>query len=281
MDIVIIEEKDNSNNNNENNQTYIKSQGMSQTIIQKPGVNSNVNQINWDANHNGQVANLNLDVNTNGKKDNYVLQLTKGDLENLLNVPSVEKPLEERLEDDFLISDSFIPRVQYKPQPYLFRTSIYPKLKDHENQSSVIEKQINNELSKMTTQDEESLKSEIKNLIQLKKKLQHPHKGKHNHSHYKSQHHIPHHNTRKKMHMSPLVKHHHLTSTTKTKKKKEYKTPSPKTIRIHLTDDHNVSSATSSSSSSSKKRKSRKKTKTSSPKKDPSLLERISNLIQN
>jgi hypothetical protein len=259
MDIVIVKELDN-NIGNSKPKTYIKSQGMSQTVIQKPGVN-NVNQINWDADYNGQVANLNLDVNTNGKKDNFTLQLSKGDLENLLNIPSVEKPLENRLEDDFLIKEDFTPILQYKPQPYLFRTSIYPKSNTRKIQNN-IESEIKDELNKMNLQDDDKLKSEINNLLKLKKKLQHPLKGKHNHTHYKS-HHTP-------------VKRHHLTMT-KTKKKKDYKTPSPKTIRIHLTDDHKVSLPTSSSS---KKRKSRKKKKTLSSKKDPSLLERISDLIQ-
>jgi hypothetical protein len=268
MDIVIVKELDNNHvvENNEP-QTYIKSQGMSQTVIKNPHVN-NVSQINWDADYNGQIANLNLDVNTNGKKDNFTLQLSKGDLENLLNIPSVEKPLENRLQDDFLTKDDFIPILQYKPQPYLFRPSVYPKPKTCKTKNNNIESQIKNELNKMSTQDEDELKSEIKNLLELKKKLQHPHKGKHNHSHYKPQHHT------KKMHSAPVVKRHHLT-TTKTKKKKEYKTPSPKTIRIHLTDDHNAETTATS------KRKSRKKRKTSSPKKDPSLLERISDLIQN
>jgi hypothetical protein len=271
MDIVIVKELDNNRivENNEP-QTYIKSQGMSQTIIQKPGVN-NVNQINWDADYNGQLANLNLDVNTNGKKDNFTLQLSKGDLENLLNIPSVEKPLENRLEDDFLVTNDFAPSLQYKPQPYLFRPSVYPKSKTCKVQNNNIESQIKDELNKMSTQDEDELKSEINNLLQIKKKLQHPHKGKHNHSHYNSHHH----NTTKpkKIHSPPLVKRHHLT--TKTKKKREYKTPSPKTMRIHLTDDHNVTTT------SKRKSSSRKKRKTSSPKKDTSFLGRISDLIQN
>jgi hypothetical protein len=241
---------------------------MSQTVIKNPHVN-NVSQINWDADYNGQIANLNLDVNTNGKKDNFTLQLSKGDLENLLNIPSVEKPLEERLEDDFLINDNIAPILQYKPQAYLFRPSVYPKSKIHKIQNNNLESQIKEELNKMSTQDEDELKSEIKNLLQLKKKLQHPHRGKHNHSHYKTHHHT------KKAYSSPPVKRHHLT-TIKTKKKKDYKTPSPKTIRIHLTDDHNAETTTSKKKSSS-----RKKRKTSSPKKDPSLLERISDLIQN
>jgi hypothetical protein len=261
MDIVIVKELDNNNTVNSDPQTYIKSQGMSQTVIQKPGVN-NVNQINWNADYNGEMANVNLDVNTNGKKGNFTLQLSKGDLENLLNIPSVEKSLENRLKDDFLIKNDFMPSLQYKPQPYLFRSSVYPKTKCSSKVNNNLEVQVKDELNKMYSQDEDELKSEIKNLIDLKKKLQHPYKGKHNHSHYKSQH----------SHHTTPVKRRHLTTT---KKKKEYKTPSPKTIRIHLTDDHNAETTTS-------KRKSRKKRKTSSSKKNTSsFLERISDLIQN
>lgn len=241
MDIVIVEE-----NPNRNNETYIKSQGMSQTVVQQPGINS-VNQVNWDADYNGKVANLNLDVNTNGKKDNYTMQLTNGDLENLLNVPSTNKSLEERLEDDFIINNDYSPILQYKPQPYLFRPSNYSKSKFKNYQST--ENQINDELRQVTSQDEETIKSEINHLLQLKKKLQHPYKGKHNHTHYKSR------------DIKKSKKHNN-----------NNKTPSPQTMRIHLRDDHNVSL-------NHKKRKSRKKRKSASPKKESSFFSRITNLI--
>jgi hypothetical protein len=274
MDIVIVKELDNNSNvENSEAQTYIKSQGMSQTFIQQPGTNRKMNQINWDADYNGEIAKLNLDVNTNGKKENFMLQLSKGDLENLLNIPSIDKSIEKRLEDDFLIKDDFTPTLQYKPLPlpYLFRPSVYPKTRcSSKFNNNHIESQIKDELNKMTSQDEASLQSELKNLLLLKKKLKHPYTKKHSSHrlHYKPHSHDTTH--KKEKTFLPIKNDHSLTK----KKKKEYKTPSPKTMRIHLTDDHDI---TTPLSSSSKKRSTRKKRKSSSP---SSFLRQISDLIQ-
>jgi hypothetical protein len=46
--------------------TYIKNRGSTKTIIHDNNQN-NINQINWDADYDGQNANISLDLTNNGK----------------------------------------------------------------------------------------------------------------------------------------------------------------------------------------------------------------------
>ena len=80
--------------------TYIKNRGITKTIIHD-GKYNGVNQINWDADYDGNVANISLDLKDNHLKKHYDIKLTNDDLENLLNVPTINEPLEKRLRKDF------------------------------------------------------------------------------------------------------------------------------------------------------------------------------------
>lgn len=80
--------------------TYIKNRGITQTIIKDNG-NNHINQVNWDADYDGNIANVSLDSNTNGNKEHYVLKLNNDDLANMLNMSSVNTPIHKRLEMDF------------------------------------------------------------------------------------------------------------------------------------------------------------------------------------
>lgn len=80
--------------------TYIKNRGITQTIIQDNG-NSHINELNWNADYDGDIAKISLDSNTNGNKEHYVLKLNNEDLANMLNAPSVNTPIHKRLEMDF------------------------------------------------------------------------------------------------------------------------------------------------------------------------------------
>jgi len=84
--------------------TYIKNKGITKTVIRKNG-KSKVNKINWEADYNGDVANISLDIDDDGTKEHYVTKLTSDDLDHLLNIPSVNEPLEERLANDFLANN--------------------------------------------------------------------------------------------------------------------------------------------------------------------------------
>lgn len=82
------------------NNTYIKNTGTTKTIMHLNNKKS-VEQINWDAAYDGNKARVSIDTRTNGRRRHYNFMLDNEDLANLLNVPSVNKPLEDRLRDDF------------------------------------------------------------------------------------------------------------------------------------------------------------------------------------
>lgn len=80
--------------------TYIKNRGSTKTIIHKNNHNT-INEINWDADYDGQNVNLSLDLTENGKHGHYDVQLDNNDLARLLTIPSVNLPIHKRLERDF------------------------------------------------------------------------------------------------------------------------------------------------------------------------------------
>jgi len=82
--------------------TYIKNQGLSQTVI----YNSNkkqkeFNEVNWNADYDGNQANISVTSNSNGDKKRYNVSLDNNDLANMLSVPSVNMPIDRRLDMDF------------------------------------------------------------------------------------------------------------------------------------------------------------------------------------
>ena len=80
--------------------TYIKNRGSTKTIIHDNNQN-NINQINWDADYDGQNANISLDLTNNGKSGHYDIKLNNDDLAKMLNFDSVNLPLDKRLKGDF------------------------------------------------------------------------------------------------------------------------------------------------------------------------------------
>ena len=81
--------------------TYIKNRGYTKTIIHDHNKNK-VNELNWDADYDGDNANIILTSTTDGKKKQIGIHLDNNDLANLLNVPSVNMPLHRRLKEDFI-----------------------------------------------------------------------------------------------------------------------------------------------------------------------------------
>lgn len=80
--------------------TYIKKQGITQTIVHD-NKHNHFNQINWDADYDGEKANISLDLTNNGKSDHYNVILNNDDLAKMLNFDSVNLPLDKRLKGDF------------------------------------------------------------------------------------------------------------------------------------------------------------------------------------
>jgi len=80
--------------------TYIKNRGITQTIIHNNNHN-HFNEINWDAYYDGNLANISVNSNTDGKHNQINFSLDNHDLANLLNIPSVNIPIDKRLKLDF------------------------------------------------------------------------------------------------------------------------------------------------------------------------------------
>ena len=80
--------------------TFIKNKGISQTIIRENNKN-HFNEINWDADYDGNTTNISFNENTDGKNTHFDISLDNEDLINLLNIPSVNRPIDERLQLDF------------------------------------------------------------------------------------------------------------------------------------------------------------------------------------
>ena len=80
--------------------TYIKNQGITKTIIHDNNHN-HINQVKWNADYNGDIANLSVDTNTDGKRKHFDFSLDNQDLANILNIQSVNMPIDKRLKMDF------------------------------------------------------------------------------------------------------------------------------------------------------------------------------------
>ena len=98
--------------------TYIKTTGSANSFIQQ-GMHRSINNVNWDVDYDGKHADIDLDVGHNGESTHYKAVLSNEDLANMLNYPSVNMPLEERLHNDFLVD-----RRVYKLEPVSYPQSL-------------------------------------------------------------------------------------------------------------------------------------------------------------
>lgn len=80
--------------------TYIKNRGTTKTILHKNNQNY-INELNWDADYDGDVANISIDSEIDGKPKHFDIKLDNNDLANLLNVDSINMPIHKRLQMDF------------------------------------------------------------------------------------------------------------------------------------------------------------------------------------
>ena len=95
--------------------TYIKTMGTAKAYIQR-GMQRDAKEVNWDVDYNGDNADIDLDIGSNGETTHYKAVLSNEDLANLLNIPSVNEPLENRLQNDFLVD-----RRVYKLEPVSYQ----------------------------------------------------------------------------------------------------------------------------------------------------------------
>ena len=80
--------------------TYIKNRGITQTLVHNNNKN-HFNEINWDADYDGNIASISIISNTDGNKNHFDVKLDNNDLASILNVPSVSMPIDKRLLSDF------------------------------------------------------------------------------------------------------------------------------------------------------------------------------------
>jgi hypothetical protein len=85
--------------------TFMKNQGITKTIIHDNN-KKYYNIIDWDSNYDGKLANISLKIDENGKKSNMNFELDNLKIAELLNVPSVNTAIDERLCNDFLDKSS-------------------------------------------------------------------------------------------------------------------------------------------------------------------------------
>lgn len=192
---------------------YIKNKGIAQTYFQDSHHRKKANEIKWNAKYDGDLANIKVDVNSNGKKNKYRVQLNNEDLANILSIPTINQPLDQRLQNDFLSDDRdcdeqgpddfVIPQIlqMSEPEPNLFRVNVPELSSKKQHYSSPFSKpcMYENQLPDLTSLSRpHSLISDLDHRISLSPQL------------------------------SPI-------KLTRREKNARLKTPSPKTMRIHYT----------------------------------------------
>jgi hypothetical protein len=88
--------------------TYIKNQGVTKTFIRHNN-HKHMDEVNWNADYDGDIANIIIQTNSDGKRKQYGITLDNEDLANILNVPSIDMPIDKRLELDFQQPQNEIP----------------------------------------------------------------------------------------------------------------------------------------------------------------------------
>jgi hypothetical protein len=79
----------------------IQNYGLTKTIVEENGRYSE-NEMKWKGNYDGNIANIDVDINDDGFDKHVSMQLDNNDLVHLLGIQPIEKPLEQRLMNDFL-----------------------------------------------------------------------------------------------------------------------------------------------------------------------------------
>jgi hypothetical protein len=142
--------------------TFIKNKGVTKTIIHNNNKNY-YNEVNWDADYDGEKANISLDIDENGKKGHIEMKMDNDELAELLNIPSENSMLDKRLRRDFFskrskrdhnVIELSMPK-QYDdniPKSILYR---HPKAKD----SLIYEK--NNKRVHFQNEEPNSLENEM------------------------------------------------------------------------------------------------------------------------
>ena len=90
--------------------TYIKNRGVSQTLYHNNNDN-HFNETKWDAEYDGKIANVTVNSNADGEKQLHEFTFDNDDLAEMLNIHSVNVPIDQRLQNDFGMTEF----IQQKP----------------------------------------------------------------------------------------------------------------------------------------------------------------------
>lgn len=82
--------------------TYVKNYGMIQNYV-KSNDKTITTGAKWIGDYDGTVANVDIDVNNNGYTEHAHLQLDNDDLLHILNMEAIDRPIDQRLQNDFLL----------------------------------------------------------------------------------------------------------------------------------------------------------------------------------
>jgi hypothetical protein len=96
--------------------TYIQNYGFTKTYSNTNGKKAET-ELKWLGDYDGEKANIRFDINDNGEKEAMNLELDNNDIMGLLSTHSVERPIDERLIDDFLMFDNGV--IDVLPPPPL------------------------------------------------------------------------------------------------------------------------------------------------------------------
>jgi hypothetical protein len=194
-----------------NTPIVIENKGITRTSFINNNKRDN-NTLVWDLNYDGNIANLDLDVENNGEIKHYNYQLDNADLENILNIQPVNIPLEQQLMNDYYLNS------RNKP-------ANYNNYNSRENMNYIIQrpKTVRRLICKYKNEKPKTKKRKPRT-----KKIQISEIKKHTTSHKNS------HKTTINNKSKHSTKSKHPTSS------KHYtniiKAPTPKTLRVHLTD---------------------------------------------
>ena len=74
--------------------------GYTETILQNDE-NKYVNKVKWKGKYDGNQAGIDVNINDNGHKENIKLKLNNSQIIDILNYPTINKPIDQRLLDDY------------------------------------------------------------------------------------------------------------------------------------------------------------------------------------
>jgi hypothetical protein len=120
--------------------TYIQNYGFTKTYINTNGKKEE-NELQWIGDYDGEKAHIQLDINNNGEKELMNLELDNNDIMGLLSANSVDRPIDERLTDDFLMFDNGViavlppPIKQTRKRRFRHKSGKHRKQKKHKTRS--------------------------------------------------------------------------------------------------------------------------------------------------